>query len=60
MTTMATDNTTEDLKTAIDEATAEVVKADDDLNAKLVQTPVAVEPVAKPKGYNQATGEFVL
>jgi hypothetical protein len=57
---MATDTTTEDLKTAIDQATAEVVKADDDLNAKLEQTPVAVEPIVKTKGYNQDTGEFVL
>jgi hypothetical protein len=58
---MATDTTTEDLKTAIDQATAEVVKADDDLNAKLEQTtPEVIEPVAKVKGYNQVTGEFVL
>ena len=55
---MATNDATENLKAAIDEATAEVVKADNDLNTKLEQ-PAPVE-VAKPKGYNQATGEFVL
>jgi hypothetical protein len=58
---MATD--TEDLKTEIDAAAAAVAKAGEDLTAKLepaAPEPVVAETIVKPKGYNQATGEFVL